>query len=293
MCLRPSFRLTTITTATTPLRLPQRLAEVEAALGVEAAARARLEEGAKRAFSRGVCALNIEAMALMRGQGQGELQRQGQPQGQGQPGEQQASPAPGGSTGADAGGPGSASQPLAQQKLGSSSGLGHVAAGWSIGAGMSPPAQSAATLPQPLPHREKPSAEVPRTLVRLAPTRPVAPIVSPPAGHRTAERHMQDGYSWPQTARPVPGCSLPTNLPPGIATVGRVAPSPSRPATAPMRRQQAAATASVSAGCPRNGYLQQVSRRSMAGQQRGAAAVGKAPIVRGAVAGQGKTGWQS
>ncbi len=38
----------------------QRLGELEAELGAEKKARAKLEEDMKRAFMRGVCALNIE-----------------------------------------------------------------------------------------------------------------------------------------------------------------------------------------------------------------------------------------
>lgn len=41
----------------------QRLAAAEAELAAERSARAKLEEDMKRAFMRGVCALNIEASA--------------------------------------------------------------------------------------------------------------------------------------------------------------------------------------------------------------------------------------
>ncbi|KAL4422846.1 hypothetical protein ABPG75_009043 [Micractinium tetrahymenae] len=49
----------------------QRLAEVEAALAAALQARAELEQGMRRAFMRGVCALNLEAMALMKPGGAG------------------------------------------------------------------------------------------------------------------------------------------------------------------------------------------------------------------------------
>ncbi|GAB4820103.1 hypothetical protein N2152v2_007149 [Parachlorella kessleri] len=49
--------------------LSQRLAELEEELAGERKTRAKLEEDMKRAFMRGVCALNIEAMAIMKNGG--------------------------------------------------------------------------------------------------------------------------------------------------------------------------------------------------------------------------------
>lgn len=274
----------------------------------------------RAAFMRGVCALNLEAMALMKG---GVLPQSGHvapavpadqaqlEQGQG------AASATAGCAPNEAGQPagvdgvsgeaGAASQQAQQQlreqlmdKLLQQGPIGNAAAGWAIGAmGLRAPAAALPATIYALPAPTAgmagsnsdgstaaayimPAAEQPRPLITLAPSQPVPPVPRlPPSVARPAERHSSTGIR-PGTAVVVP-CSLPSNVPPHIAaaTARRGAASPARPATAPPQRQQAASAAHQQ----KQQRQQQVSRRSLAGQAREGAGLGKAGqplVVRGA-----------
>lgn len=272
----------------------QRLGEVEAALAAALEARARLEGDMRRAFMRGVTALNIEAMGLLRGGGGPPAAGAEGPAGQA---EAQAA-AQGPAAAADpAGVPGEgqvsaeaeAQQDQHRQQLQAllrKAAVGGTAqtacAGWSIGAGpaaeMPPPlhAQLRAATPAPaaapvaahgygLVHA-KPAAELPRPLVSIEAVQRVPPMPPSPAHRPSVERCAAGGTPRPVT---VP-CSLPTHVPPHIADAwaGRGTASPARPATAPARRQQPpAAGAKGQQPRPKQHQQQAVSKRSLAGQQ--------------------------
>ena len=274
---------------------------------------------------RGVCALNLEAMSLMKGGlplgGPTALQAEQAllPLGTGSASSGPAMAQPVGGSGA-ADGAGAMGQ-QAQRRLGEQLEgkllqqrpvVGGTAGGWAIGTGPQGPAvaftaaafTAAGTAPAGAAVAvtsnndsssarvyKMPAPERPRPLVSLAPTQPVPPMPQLPASvARAAERHSTAGAR-PSTAvpamQPVP-CSLPSNLPPHVAAAagGRRAAAPSpRPATAPPRRQQAAAAAAGTQQKRGQQQQQQVSRRSLAGQAREGAGLGREQplVVRGAV----------
>lgn len=246
----------------------------------------------KRAFMRGVCALNIEAMTLLRGGGGSAgcgNSGLGDPT---VPPAKQAG-ADGGSTAADSVGEGQqlqqAQKVLQQEAPWAQAGLS-PAEGWAIGArgweaGGHPPASAAVPAPSSSSNaglvRSMPAAELPWPLFSVEPRMAVATLPPPPENHHRAER-ASGSKARPGTAA-VP-CSLPSNVPAHIAAslVSRGAGAVARPTTAPARRKQPA----VAAQGPgqHSQQQQQVSRRSLAGQQR---MNGQVLVVRGAVAGTG------
>ena len=275
---------------------------------------------------RGVCALNLEAMALMKGGGL----PQGGPAGPSMRAEQAQGAAPPAATCVSAAGQqvgqeeatGQAAaveqaqqQQLREQlldKLLQAGAAGGAAPGCAIGAsGLQMPASMppttsfapAAAAAGPVSSNSlastarahiMPDPEQPCTIITLAPAKAVPAVPPlPPNVPRAAERHSVTGTR-PGTAVPVP-CSLPSNVPPHIVARRGVA-SPARPATVPQRRQQAAASAAPQQPHARQQQqqqqAQQVSRRSLAGQAREGAGPTKAcqPLVvrsaAGMVAGQ-------
>lgn len=283
----------------------QRLAEAQAALAASQAGMASLQGEVKRAFMRGVCALNIEAMGLLRGGGGGGGGAGGGagPAAGAAPGEQQAAATAAGAMQggpeAGAGGDSPAGQSQMQKLLRKAAGAtvqDGAPAPWSIAVPALPPVASA-QLQHPLQHprtasplpssvqaRPMPAAEQPHPLVTMETRLRVPVLPAPPGGHRRAERHTSSGNSVPGTdlaARPATAvpCSLPTHVPAHLraALAVRGSASPAPPATAPPRRAAAAAERPAP---------QQVSRRSLAGQQRGmggggGAGGGQVVVVRG------------
>ena len=265
---------------------------------------------------RGVCALNLEAMALMKGGGlaeggaaapsmrgdQGALEQATCVPAARQPAGQEET------TGQAAAVEQAQQQQLREQlldKLLQAGVAGGTAPGWAIGAsGLRMPASMLPTTSfapaaaavglissnsggSTARAHSLPDPEQPRPIITLAPTKavPTAPQL-PPNMPRAAERHSVTGAR-PGTAVPVP-CTLPSNVPPHIAA-RRGAASPARPATAPQRRQQAAVSAAPQQPHARQQQqqqqAQQVSRRSLAGQARegaGPTRAGQPLVVRSA-----------
>ena len=174
---------------------------------------------------------------------------------------------------------------------------------WAIGAGAPGMAAAAATMPSqrqqqaqvhaPLlfgssgDSRPQSPAGLFSPIVCLAPSQPAGGPLPTSSAPSTAVRH--GSQLRPGTAVP---CSLPTNVPPLIAAMltargqAAAAASPMRPATAPPKRQQQPARPATAGG----GQQHLVTRRSLAGQQRGAGAGGQPLVVRAAVPTEGVAG---
>lgn len=190
-----------------------------------------------------------------------------------------------------------------------------VADRWVIGAGVHPPPQGAAAAAAAMPSPRQAQAQVHAPLLSggtgdssrphspadglfsplvtlVAPSQAAGAALPPSAAPSTAVRH--GSQLRPGTAVP---CSLPTNVPPLIAAMltargqAPAAASPTRPATAPPKRQQQPARPATSGAAAGGGGQQQlVTRRSLAGQQRGAGAGGQPLVVRAALPTEGAAG---
>eukprot|EP00887_Chlorella_sp_A99_P007311 scaffold2.g7311.t1 len=255
--------------ATAGQELAARLEAAEEQARATEAERQRLEQDMRKAFMRGVCALNIEAMAVM---------KRGLPPGAPNPladvsNALPTAPAP--AAAADiavpappAQGPAANWLIAAQHSPASPVRLGTAGAAEPP---VVPPAMAGAADSPGVSLLAKPPPEVPRPTIRVGPADERLSILQAPGGGPAAVRHSYPSATHRPATSIAVGSSLPNNVPADVAArFGSMTlpGSPRRAVAAPARRPGTA---------PQPPQQQQhVSQRSLAAQR---AAAGRAPVV--------------